>query len=241
MVNSAYIDQVEKRSLELGAPTFEKFNDGNNTIKWDEEAERQWKLHPPETTQFFDKNVYELCNKKSVKTVMDVGCGTGLLIYSLPKGKKYIGVDQNNTMLSYAKMRTEQVYGSATQILKSPITDISTGYPDLLGTIDRLVTFTVLQHNHLRTTSKALEDFYKLLSPKGELLLLEGTLNPETYTKEICQKYRHPEIDFDTEIGAVSGGYFTVNGWKAFLAAHDFEVINYIKESTLFHVRKVNG
>src|SRR5688500_17374620 len=91
----SYLNEVERSSLQLGALPQNIFWDGNDVEKWNGEAERQAATFPTDKPFPVNAAVDEVLSFFGGGTILDVGCGTGLMSFSVPKDWNYIGVDQN--------------------------------------------------------------------------------------------------------------------------------------------------
>jgi len=113
----------------------------------------------------FLKRITQLILKRNVETVIDVGCGPGLLTQELSRnGLQVMGIDTSEEMLNIAKKYSSEsikyIQESASAI---PVTD---------GNYDAVVMRMVL-HN-LPEWRQAILDAYRVLKEGGVLLIVEG-------------------------------------------------------------------
>lgn len=93
-------------------------------------------------------------------TILDAGCGTGLLVKKLEKLGKVLGVDVSPQAIYYAKKRNVRVK-------KASVTALS-----FKGdTFNVVVSIDVIYHQKVKNDEKALKEFYRVLKPNGILLL----------------------------------------------------------------------
>lgn len=99
-------------------------------------------------------------NQKKDLTVLDAGCGTGLLSKKLKKYGRVTGLDYSPIALMYAKKRgVKTILGS---VVKLPFDSLSF---DLVTSVD------VLYHKAVINDLAAIKEFYRILKPGGLLVL----------------------------------------------------------------------
>ncbi|KKR81594.1 MAG: Methyltransferase type 11 [Candidatus Daviesbacteria bacterium GW2011_GWA1_41_61] len=94
-------------------------------------------------------------------TILDAGCGTGLLLFKMKKLGLVRGVDISSQAVQLSKKRgLKEIYQSS--IEKMPFKDQSFG---------AIVCIDVLYHQQVGDDLKALQQFYRLLKPGGILVI----------------------------------------------------------------------
>jgi SAM-dependent methyltransferase len=107
--------------------------------------------------------VISLINKFSnIKnpTILDAGCGTGLLVKKLSKIGKATGIDLSKDAISFAKKRN-------TKVQIGSVTDI----PFNKNTFDIVTSMDVINLTEVTNDKKALAEIYRVLKPGGILIL----------------------------------------------------------------------
>ena len=119
----------------------------------------------------FQREVARLVRVQPGEMVLDLGCGTGMLLETLltsGPGASYVGVDPDPQVLAIASRRLRR-HASAVQLL--------TGYGDTLpvadGTFD--VVVSTLTFHHLTDSAKrsTLAEVRRVLRPAGRFLLID--------------------------------------------------------------------
>lgn len=120
--------------------------------------------------KFFKKYV------KKGQTVIDVGCGNGRLIHLFEDQKniRYIGIEKNKKLVSLARKNFPGEYFLQGDILKLPLEDKSA---------DIVFCIAVLHHIPSPFQSQALHELYRILKPKGYLILTVWNLFQKKYTQ----------------------------------------------------------
>jgi len=123
---------------------------------------------PEETIKFWLKTLSSYIPQSSIKTVIDLGCGTGRFTKELSNhfSAKVYGIDSSWKMLSTANQSVissliKYVQGSAENI---PLTD---GVADLV--------FLSMVYHHIRDKSKAMLEISRVLKAKGFLGIRTST------------------------------------------------------------------
>lgn len=105
-------------------------------------------------------NMYLPKRKKSHLNILDVGCGTGLFLSRLKRLGKATGVDVNKHALNYASKR-------GLDVIKANATKLP--FPN--NTFDLVVSLDVIYHKSIEKDQRAYQEFYRVLKPKGLLLI----------------------------------------------------------------------
>jgi SAM-dependent methyltransferase len=222
--------------------TREEFYDGDDTAKWAGEAARQLEVYPPGQEEWASVIPFEQwLSKYNIDrngTVVDFGCGTGLL-RGIFEGMNYIGIDQNYAMLEGIEARWG---GRDPKVCayESPLTKITQYHPELIGVGDLGLFCTVLQHNHWTTAGEILHQAAQVLKPEAFLFMYEGTFDDKHYPKEAREKYDLPDPDPNRLECADGGAIFTPKGWEHFLGQHGFELLEYDGDCGYLSKRKEN-
>lgn len=96
--------------------------------------------------------------KDNIK-ILDAGCGTGFLAKKLEKLGDVVGVDVDPYAIKFAKAKKLKVYESSVENL--PFED---------NLFDIITSIDVLYHQNVNE-EKALQEFYRVLKPRGLLIL----------------------------------------------------------------------
>lgn len=100
-------------------------------------------------------------NINSKVNILDAGCGTGGMTKKLEEFGRVTGVDISQLALDYARKK------GLKDLLKASVCDLP--FPD--KSFDVIVTLDVLYHKKVEDDMKALQEFYRVLKPKGIILL----------------------------------------------------------------------
>jgi len=101
---------------------------------------------------------------KKTDTVLDVGTGTGIVAHALaPSVKAVIGLDKSQDMLKHSNW-----YGNMYFIKRNILDPI---FND--GVFDK-VTARQVFHHILRGTQQAMNECYRILKPRGQMVFSEG-------------------------------------------------------------------
>jgi demethylmenaquinone methyltransferase/2-methoxy-6-polyprenyl-1,4-benzoquinol methylase len=120
--------------------------------------------------------------------ILDVATGTGDVLFSMCEERanitKAIGVDVSANMLAVAQKKLQNSY------LKSKISFLlqdatSLEFPD--NSFD--VVSIAFGIRNVVNKNKALEEFYRVLKPEGQLLVLEFSLPSNNYIKALYLSY----------------------------------------------------
>src|SRR5574340_440224 len=136
---------------------------------------------PPETWELWKKTMPQAIPKKEIKSIADLGCGSGRFLNFLQKtyAAKVFGVDPSKKMLREAKQmagrnkRIKLLKGSAEAI---PLKDKSV---DLI--------FISLAFHHFNKMDKAMKEIKRILRPQGLVAVRQPT--KESNAKEQVLKF----------------------------------------------------
>lgn len=135
---------------------------------------------PKHIADYLKKKRIKIFQENSLKgKVLDVGCGTGEILQSLPKNLKKYGVDISEGMVNIAKVKVLDGNFKVGSITTLP-------YPD--NSFDFVYTVAVLHHlitkNNVRRT---LKEMYRVTKPGGKIVVWDhNPLNP--YWKVLMKK-----------------------------------------------------
>jgi SAM-dependent methyltransferase len=104
--------------------------------------------------------------------LLDVGCGTGTLLESLPEGVEYVGFDGNAAYVETARRR----YGGRGAFLRATVGKDAIGFAD--GTFDRVVAVALLHHLDDADVDALLRSAARLLRPGGVFVSIDGAVHP---------------------------------------------------------------
>ncbi len=106
--------------------------------------------------------LFELVGVSKDDLVLDAGCGAGNLVFELaPHCRLVIGCDNHHGRLTFAARRGRGTYIEGT-IERLPFAD---------EVFDKIFCMEVLEHLERGITAHVLNEFYRVLKPKGQLLI----------------------------------------------------------------------
>lgn len=97
--------------------------------------------------------------RKDLK-ILDVGCGTGIMLTHLKKYGDVTGVDDSAIALSLCRKRGHR------QLFEAPITQL----PLEEGTFDIVTCFDTLSHQRVKDDLQALRELYRVLKKEGQII-----------------------------------------------------------------------
>lgn len=92
--------------------------------------------------------------------ILDAGCGTGLLAKKLEQFGDVVGVDMHPEAVKFSKNR-------GVNVKKASVTKL----PFAKNFFDILVSIDVIYHKQVRSDTKAISEFFRVLKPGGVLIL----------------------------------------------------------------------
>jgi len=101
------------------------------------------------------------------EALLDIGCGPGNLLRSLPDDLRYVGFDPNE---SYVKSAAER-YGTRGSFFAGGIDDAD---PATLGTFDIVMAKSVLHHVDDRQAAEVFDVAARVLRPGGRVITLDN-------------------------------------------------------------------
>ncbi|MCX7717164.1 MAG: class I SAM-dependent methyltransferase [Candidatus Sumerlaeaceae bacterium] len=101
--------------------------------------------------------------------IVDIGCGPGDVLRSLPEGVHYWGFDPHAPYIAEARA----AFGSRGVFHAGKARDFLASYPDLRGTVDLVISNGVLHHLPDAEAGDVLEVARLLMAPAGRFVALE--------------------------------------------------------------------
>jgi ubiquinone/menaquinone biosynthesis C-methylase UbiE len=140
----------------------------------------------------------DLLHKKSLRRVLDLGCGAGRhLVYLAKEDFEVYGIDSSKEALEISRRRLEEA-GLSAELVQADMTQIP--YPNSF--FEAVIAIAVLYHNTLDAMRRAVGEIHRVLKPKGLALL-------EFKSKRSFRYGKGQEIELDTFI-AESGEDFGI-------------------------------
>ncbi|NQT12695.1 MAG: class I SAM-dependent methyltransferase [Planctomycetes bacterium] len=128
----------------------------------------QWLVGANSAKKWLAKNVW---NIRDGQTIVDAGCGPGILVHYLPKAVNYFGFDISEPYISTAQStfpdRGEFVCGDAARFIDEK--------QELKGAVDIVLTFGVLHHLDDEAALELLRAAHQLLKSGGRYVSFEPT------------------------------------------------------------------
>lgn len=117
--------------------------------------------HLNEAAQIFNKY-----NSHSSGSILDLGCGTGLLKELLGENFQYTGIDLSENMLNYAKQRGYKIINQPLELILSQLPDSSYDFVFALGSLMFLTEINSAISNMKRIARKSVLFNLDCLSPE---------------------------------------------------------------------------
>jgi SAM-dependent methyltransferase len=148
----------------------------NTVLKPVAEAQINRYLSPPSTTPFALEYAYHLLGDVTGKTVLDLGCGTGInLIPLLKRGARTIGIDISPDLIRLAERRLADAQLESILQVGSAY---NTGLAD--GSVDVIYCMSLIHHLEI---ARARDEMLRILTPNGRIILREPIRFSPTYTR----------------------------------------------------------
>lgn len=126
--------------------------------------------------------IIKLANVKPTDTVVDIGCGTGKLSLILASiVRKVIAVDISNKMLEKARKEAEKNDIYNIEFRKANCMNL----PMRESSINIVVSNLVLHHLTDEEKTIALKEFYRILKPKGKIIIGDLVKSRKGFREEI--------------------------------------------------------
>lgn len=169
-----------------------------------------------EPYEFSDNIDYLLGYTENVKTVIDIGCGSGLWRPCF-KQFDYVGVDQNPHMIDIAKGRMFPSIGRKTEFMLGNAMDsnVLERIKDKGIDLDLVWFSAVLQHNREIDKIVIMNNLHDFIDKGEYLMFTENTFTPTNYNP--------PFLRF--EEGQTDGWSYTQKGWINFIEQYGFKKI----------------
>ncbi|MBI2061475.1 MAG: methyltransferase domain-containing protein [Nitrospirae bacterium] len=151
--------------------------------------------------------------------VLDVGCGTGILLSHLPEGVQRVGVDVSAAMLGDAAKRTPLLNLVRTDIKRLPFKT---------GEFDAAVCRAVLQH--LDQPQSAIGEIRRILKPGGRLVLFMPVFS---WLGAVPRKAAAAFLSKPEDIRGLEARAEGVLGW---LSDAGFRVVTHRRWGSLFYL-----
>lgn len=147
-----------------------------NSSPYDEKRSDEWSewVESNEAESSREKEIYPIIRnwlgKNTPSSVVEVGCGQGIISKQFDSAIKYIGVDPSDALIN----RANQLYASESHIFikgdayKLPFEDASTE-----------AILSVWVWSHLQDLRLAAREMARVLKPNGSFLIINA--NPDTY------------------------------------------------------------
>ncbi len=145
--------------------------------------------------------------RESVKpgmNVLDIGCGTGLLMEAVAKaGAEVKGVDISEGMLGVAQKRIDKGgLQDKITIYNAGVVEIDTLFPE--GSFDLIVSTLVFSELYSEERAMALYQIKKLLKPDGKLVIA-GEVQPDNTLKRVAHFFVRLPLAMITYLIAQTG------------------------------------
>ncbi len=104
--------------------------------------------------------------RSKIKTILDIGSGTGGMTKHLTKFGSVVGLEKNNLAIKLSKTRNIKIVGGEADNLKFPN-----------AKFDLVTIFDVLYHKNIKDERKVIKETYRVLKTNGLLLITDSAHN----------------------------------------------------------------
>lgn len=146
--------------------------------------------------------------RKDLK-ILDVGCGTGIMLTYLKKYGDVTGIDDLKTALSFCKKRGHR------QIFEAHVTRLPFGE----GTFDIVTCFDILSQQRVEDDLKALRELYRVLQKGGRLVTSDPAYNFLWSGMDVSEgiRERYTKKGFTKKMKEAGFGIEKATYWNTFL------------------------
>jgi len=161
--------------------------------------------------------------------VCDLGCGIGRRHINIQEmmGDKfeYIGIEREEELLKAGRK-----YFPDLEFVKADLQELADKHPEFVEYFDLVLTFHVLQYNHIEQQDEILKNIYRILKENGYFYMKENTI------------YEHNNIGYKSmaETHSINGHSYTEAGWIKKLKGQGFELVAKTGKDGHFIFRKKN-
>jgi 2-polyprenyl-3-methyl-5-hydroxy-6-metoxy-1,4-benzoquinol methylase len=146
------------------------------TLKPVSDSELARYVSPPSNTPFVLEYAFHLLGDVNGKTVLDLGCGTGINLIPLTKrGARTIGIDISPDLIRLAQKRLDDAQLESTLQVGSAY---DTGLPD--ESVDVIYCMSLIHHLEI---PRVRDEMRRVLVPGGRIILKEPIRFSSTYTR----------------------------------------------------------
>lgn len=140
--------------------------------------------------------------------VADIGCGIGRR-HRYFKNMSYVGFDREEVMLDAGRK-----YFPELTFKLCDVQELKDEFPEYLEFFDLVLTFHVIQYNHIRQQESMLDSISYILKPGALFYMKENTI------------YEHNNIGYSdlSETHSINGSSFTEAGWISHVEKHKFKL-----------------
>jgi SAM-dependent methyltransferase len=158
----------------------------------------------------------------SIETVADLGSGIGRRHIYFPE-KTYVGFDRERVMIENGKK-----YFPHLELHLVDAMELLEKLPEMRERFDLLLTFHVLQYNHIDQQDEIIQQIYGMLKPGGLYYLKENTI------------YEHNNIGYSTmgDTRSINGHSYTEAGWIKKLEGFGFKLLHTVGRDGHFIFQK---
>lgn len=114
--------------------------------------------------------IYRYNDLRSVRSVLDVGCGPGTNTHHFADVGRYLGLDFNPAYIDYARRRHRRDFR---------VVDVRAEFPEARAGFDFILLNSLLHHIDLASTREILARLAGLLTEDGHVHILELTMPPQ--------------------------------------------------------------
>lgn len=152
---------------------------------FDKVAQQYDAPHRVALSEIINKKIQDSVGDLTGKTVMDYGCGTGLIGLPLAeKAEELVLVDPSSKMIevTQTKIKENQLENANTKVGTIKTLDLKTSS-------DLIVMSLVMLH--VPDTKELLTGLYQALKPNGRLLIVDFDKNPNVYHEQVHNGFEH--------------------------------------------------
>lgn len=151
----------------------------------------------------------EYVDLSTIQRIADVGSGIGRRHKYFPDAH-YVGIEREEIMVENGRRVFPHL-----EFHLADAQELETALPQFKGDFDMVLTFHVLQYNHVQQQEEILNGIRFILKPGGFFYMKENTI------------YEHNNIGYTDmeDVRSLNNSSYTAAGWKHKLGRHGFSCI----------------